>query len=356
MPPFVPAAALSAAFHTEVVAPLLDGIPHAAALVGHGSEVLGFDDLTSTDHSFALSSSRDRSVDSWGPRMHVFVAPGAVGPATARIDAGLPDTFHGWPVRSGSDRPPVAHHVAVTTLGCWLDEHLGTDARDGLSSLDWLTIPQQALLEATAGPVFADPDGELGAVRSALAAFPPQVRLWLLGCQWVRIAQEEAFVGRTAQAGDELGSRVVAARLVRELMRVAFLLARGYWPYTKWFGSAFARLPLAPELSPPLERVLRATSQSDREAALVDAYGIVARAHNAAGLTAPVDEAVRRYHDRPFRVLGADRFAAACRAALTDPDLRELPSIGSVDQVVDSTDVLSVTQRARRLRALYDGS
>ena len=343
MPLFVPAATLSAAFHTEIVGPLLDGIPHAAALVGHGSEVLGFDDLTSTDHS-------------WGPRMHVFVAPDAIGPARARIDAGLPDTFQGWPVRSGSDLFPVTHHVTVTTLGRWLVEHLGVDARDGLSTLDWLTIPQQILLEATAGPVFADPDGGLGAVRSALATFPPQVRLWLLGCQWVRIAQEEAFVGRTAQAGDELGSRVVAARLVRELMRVAFLLAGTYWPYTKWFGTAFARLPLAGELSPPLERVLRATCHPDREAALVDAYGVVACAHNAAGVTSRVDEAVRRFHDRPFRVLGADRFAVACRAALTDPDLRDLPSIGSVDQVADSTDVLGRASRARRLRALYEGS
>ncbi len=340
MPVFVPAAALSAAFHTEIVGPLLDGIPHAAALVGHGSEVLGFDDLTSTDHS-------------WGPRMHVFVAPEEVDAVRARLDAGLPDTFQGWPVRSGSDIFPVTHHVTVTTLGHWLVEHLGIDAREGLGTLDWLTIPQQILLEATAGPVFADPDGELGAVRATLAAFPPQVRLWLLACQWTRIAQEEAFVGRTAQAGDELGSRVVAARLVRELMRVAFLLAGRYWPYTKWFGTAFARLPVATELSPPLERALRATCHADREAALVDAYGIVARAHNAARLTDPVDEAVGRFHDRPFRVLGADRFATACRHALTDPGLRALPSIGSVDQVVDSTDVLGRISRTRRLQALY---
>jgi Domain of unknown function (DUF4037) len=340
VPLFVPAATLSAAFHAEVVVPLLDGIPHAAALVGPGSEVLGFDDLTSTDHS-------------WGPRMHVFVAPDAVGPARARIDTCLPDTFQGRPVRTGSDRLPVTHHVTVTELGCWLAEHLGVDARAGLSTLDWLTIPQQALLEATAGPVFADPGGELGAVRATLAAFPPQVRLWMLAGQWVRIAQEEAFVGRTAQAGDELGSRVIAARQVRELMRVAFLLAGAYWPYTKWFGTAFARLPVAAELSPPLERVLRATSHTEREAALVDAYGIVARAHNAAGLTKPVDEAVRAFHDRPFRVLGADRFATACRNALTDADLRALPSIGSVDQVVDSTDVLTRINRTSRLRVLY---
>ncbi|WP_207922548.1 hypothetical protein [Micromonospora sp. KC606] len=35
----------------------------------------------------------------------------------------------------------------------------------------------------------------------------------------------EAFVGRAAEAGDEVGSRVVAARLVREVMRLCLL-----WP------------------------------------------------------------------------------------------------------------------------------
>jgi hypothetical protein len=80
---------------------------------------------------------------------------------------------------------------------------------------------------------------------------------------------------------------------------------------------------------------------------------VLARAHNAAGLTAPLDPAVRRYYDRPFLVLRADRFAAACRDAITDPRLRRLPLIGSVDQVVDSTDVLASIDVARRLRRLY---
>lgn len=340
MPVPVPGRDLSAAFHAEVVAPLLDGIRHAAVLWGPGSDVLGYDDATSTDHG-------------WGPRMHVFVEADAARRAQERVDGGLPETFHGWPVRFGSDRVPVQHHVRVGTLGTWLRGHLGTDPRDGMSAVDWLTIPQQVLLEVTAGAVFVDPDGALDAVRRRLARFPPEVRLWLLACQWVRIAQEEAFVGRAAQVGDELGSRVIAARTVRELMRLGFLIDGTYWPYTKWFGTAFARLPIAAVLSPPLERALRADDLPAREAALAEAYGVAARAHNAAGLTAPVDDSVRPYFDRPFLVLGADRFAAACRAAVTDPWLRGLPSMGSVDQVADSTDVLATPARARRLRELY---
>ncbi|WP_202870597.1 DUF4037 domain-containing protein [Kribbella sp. VKM Ac-2571] len=79
-------------------------------------------------------------------------------------------------------------------------------------------------------------------VRDALAWYPDQIWRWTLACQWSRIAQEEAFVQRTHEVGDELGSRVVAARLVRDLMRLAMLQARTYAPYSKWLGTAFARL------------------------------------------------------------------------------------------------------------------
>jgi hypothetical protein len=82
-----------------------------------------------------------------------------------------------------------------------------------MSTVDWLTIPQQILLEVTSGAVHTDPDGELRRVQELLAWFPPQVHRWLLLCQWERVGEEEAFVGRTAQVGDELGSGLVAARL-----------------------------------------------------------------------------------------------------------------------------------------------
>ncbi|HWD74857.1 MAG TPA: DUF4037 domain-containing protein, partial [Solirubrobacteraceae bacterium] len=47
--------------------------------------------------------------------------------------------------------------------------------------------------------------------------------------------------GRCAEAGDELGSAVVTARLARDLMRLCLLMRRRYPPYSKWLGTAFAR-------------------------------------------------------------------------------------------------------------------
>jgi len=55
-----------------------------------------------------------------------------------------------------------------------------------------------------------------------------------------------------------------------------------------------------------------------------------------------------------YLVIDADRFVEALRAAITSEEVRRLPPhIGSVDQFVDSTDVLDNDGRFAQLRALY---
>ena len=153
--------------------------------------------------------------------------------------------------------------------------------------------------------------------------------------------------------GDELGSAVIAARLVRDIMRLALLLERQYAPYAKWLGTAFGRLHAPDELGRRLEDAVHASALPKREAALGAAFVDLAGRHNRAGLTAPVDPSLRPYHSRPARVLMADRFAGACLATVDDPELRALPLAGSIDQVVDSTDVLADPDVYSRLAALW---
>jgi len=338
---FVPGLELNARFYAEVVAPLLARWPHAAARLGTGSEVLGFDTERSTDHG-------------WGPRLTVLVDAGALDAVAGAIETGLPDAFGGWPVRYGWDAVPVQHHVRVLTLPRWLRSELGVDRAEGQRTVDWLLLPQQKLLEVTSGAVYRDDTGALGTARQTLRWYPDQVWLWMLAAQWRRIAQEEAFVGRTAEVGDELGSRLVAARLARELMRLWFLLHRTYWPYAKWFGSAFARLPDSADLAAALGTALAAPAYPERERGLASAYRLVAARHNAVGLTESVDTEVRHYFERPFQVLMADRFTDACLRRVVDPDLADLPLVGSVDQMADATDVLDSAEQARKLRALFE--
>jgi hypothetical protein len=343
---FQPGAELARRYYTEVVRPLLDGhapeLAHSAALIGWGSDVLGFDSPRSTDHG-------------WGPRGQIFVGTGdadRVAGLTAMLAESLPATFLGWPTRFPdvtAASPEPVHWVQVAELGDWLTGQLGFDPRVGAGLLDWLATPTQVLAELAGGAVFWDglatrpgpAAGGLRAARAALDWYPGDVWRYVLACQWARIGQEEAFPGRCAEAGDDLGSLVVTARLVRDLMRLTSLMRRRYPPYSKWLGTAFARLPGVPgALGPHLAAALASPSWPDREQNLCAAYEIVARMHNALGLTEPVDAATRPFFDRPYRVIDAGRFAAALRDSIAADEISRLPVTGAADQFVDSTDAL----------------
>ncbi len=333
---FLPGLELSRRLHDEAVAPVLarrfPGLRYAAARVDRGSELLGFDTPRSTDHD-------------WGPRLQVFVPdPGAAAVARA-LEADLPETVAGYPTRfrSHGDLGVPAldgdrHGLTVVPLRDFLTAALGRDPRDGWGLTDWLATPTQRLAELTGGAVYADTDGGLTAVRALLAWYPPDVWRGVLAAQWRRIAQDEPFVGRCLEVGDELGAAVATGRLTRDLMRLCLLLERRWPPYAKWLGSAFAALP---DIAPV-------------RAALLDgdpgtASSLVAARSNASGLHAPQDPALRPFHDRPYRVLMADRFADALRAAVTDPAVRAMSMAGAVDQFVDNTDVLRDPDRLRGL-------
>ncbi|MEV6209711.1 DUF4037 domain-containing protein [Kitasatospora sp. NPDC051914] len=353
MPSFVPGLELSRRFYLEAVRPLLDeavpGVGHSAARLGSGSEVLGFDTARSADHE-------------WGPRLQIFLSSRDAACHGARITAllseRLPKTFCDYPthfaptdeagigVMRATDGP-VHHRVEVTDPGAWFTAHLGFDARKDITLADWLATPTQRLAEVTAGAVFHDGLDQLAQARANLDWYPHDLWLYLLACQWQRISQEEAFVGRCGEVGDELGSAVVASRLVRDLMRLCLLMERRYPPYSKWLGSAFASTSQAPALTPVLTAALAATDWRTREHHLARAWTAVATAHNQLGLTDPVDPATRPYHARPFQVLHAERFTTALTARITDPDISSLPTIGTVDQFVDSTDVLSRPELTR---------
>ena len=332
--PFLPGLELAGEYYARVVRPLLDeafpGLRHCAARLGEGSEVLGFDTERSTDHD-------------WGPRLQVFLGDGdaerhAAG-LTAMLADRLPETFRGYPVRFPVTRDDVARHrVEVTGLGAWLTRQLGFDPRRAVTLLDWLATPTQLLAEFTTGEVFHDGPGELTRARQNAAWYPRDVWLYVLACQWQRIDQEEAFPGRCAEAGDELGSRVVTARLARDLMRLCLLMHRRYPPYSKWLGTALARLPGGTGLAASLNGAISAGRFQDRERHLSEALIAAADRHNRLRLTPPLDTRTRPYYGRPFQVLGAGRFTAALRDAVTDPQVRRLPATGAVDQFTDSAD------------------
>ena len=362
MPEFVSGIVLARQFYREAVRPILDeafsGLAYAAGLIGFGSEVLGFDTPVSADHH-------------WGPRVLLFLGDedcdrhaDAIRDVMRRR---LPTIFLGWstnfsapdltdqgvqrlqPGREGD----INHRVEIQTVARFFRDYLGLDVLAPLTAPAWLTLPSQKLGTVTAGELFHDGVG-LEEVRQRLAWYPHDVWLYQMAAGWTRIGQEEHLMGRAGQVGDDLGSRVIAARLVRDLMRLCFLMERQYAPYAKWFGTAFGRLKAAPGLQPLLSRVLAAASWPERDRSLGEAYAAVARLHNSLGLTDPVPADPVPFHGRPFTVIFGDRFAEALRERIADPEVRALPfPIGGVDQWSDSTDLLEAAALRPRLEAVY---
>ena len=104
-------------------------------------------------------------------------------------------------------------------------------------------------------------------------------------------------MGRAGLVGDELGSALIGSRLVRDVMRLCFLMERQYAPYAKWFGTAFAQLESAAALTDVLlKAVQKADTWQERDRWLGEAYRVVAGRHNRLGLTEPMPE-------RPIPVL-----------------------------------------------------
>jgi len=328
MSEFVPGIELSRRFYHEVVRRILDakysGVPHAAAHLGPGSDVLGFDTEMSTDHD-------------WGPSVHIFLREQDISRRDdifEQLCRGVPSVFCDYPVEP--------NRLYITTPRAFFWQRLAYDITQPLEAVDWLTIPSQRLREVTSGAVHYDGPGELTPLRERFAYYPHDVWLYLLAATGQRIGQEEHLALRAGYVGDELGSSLIGSRLVRDIMNLCFLMERKYAPYAKWFGTAFQQLICSESLAPILWRVQIAPSWREREAALCESYVYIAGMHNSLGITAKIPESVTDFFGRPFNVIFGGRFADALLSEIRDDVVKSIacrPLIGGIDQFTDNTDM-----------------
>jgi len=365
MPEFVKGLELSRLFYEEAVRPLLEesfpGLRYAAAMLGAGSEVLGFDTEMSRDHG-------------WGPRFDLFLNEEEYEDRRDSISETLrrklPHSFRGYPTSftepdpndngtqhlDARDAGPVDHKVEVMTPGGFFVGYLAFDIGREIEPADWLTFPEQKLRTVGAGGVFHDGIG-LEGLRRRFAYYPEDVWLYLLASAWARVGQEEHLMGRAGSVGDEIGSALIGARLVRDLMRLCFLMERTYAPYPKWFGTAFKQLSCAAELSPHLRAALAAPAWQEREQHLAAAYRMVAELHNKLGVTAPLRTEPRDFFGRPFRVIELHGFSQRILENIKDERVRRIAArkpIGGIDLFSDSTDLVSHAPWRATLRKLYE--
>ena len=253
MPKFIPGLRLSELYYKQIVEPILRSkfprLKYSAGLLGSGSEVLGYDNQQSRDHN-------------WGLRLFLFLNDDDLKTKSNRIDKvlrrNLPNSFLGYSTSFGkpdeigvripkqSSSGKIEHYIMFYSIKSFFKEYLGIDPFQKITDSIWLTLPQQKLLSIVKGKIFHDGLGIKPIIRN-FEYYPRDVWLFMLASQWSKISQKEAFVARTAVVGDELGSRIIASEIVKDLMGLCFLMERRYATYCKWFGKAFSELEIAKE-------------------------------------------------------------------------------------------------------------
>lgn len=360
MTKFIPGLQLSELFYKEVVKPLIETkfpwLKYSAGLLDYGSEVLGYDSERSTDHH-------------WGPRVLLFISPKDIGLKKQIFDflsRNLPPAFRGYSTHFGDPDQagvrllaeakagqPISHRVEIHTIGSFFKNYLGINIKDKLTAENWLTLSEQRLRTIRSGKIFYNQLG-LKKVQNKLHYYPKDVWLYMLASEWSKIAQEEPFVGRCGDVNDELGSKVIAARLVQSVMRLCFLMEKEYAPYSKWFGTAFSRLKCANKLTPVLDKILVAKEWKEREKYLSQAYSIIAQMHNGLKITRLLSTAVSAFHDRPYLVIHGETFAGEIKKKIKDPTVKILPAdIGSVNQFTNTVDLLDNNELLNKMKVLY---
>lgn len=214
----------------------------AAGLVGHGSEVYGFDDAFSRDHDFAPRFCLWLTADDYAH----------FGEQLQHDYDALPDTFLGFQrkIKKTPRSQGTQRRDGVFSIPEFYESITGLPTAPGdgdAEAVQWLMIDEATLAAATNGRVFADPLGAFSRERRLFKAMPDDVRLSLISRR----------LGMMSQAGQYNFPRMVARhqsegawRSLNEFIHAAaslvFLLntpsAAGYLPYYKWEATALKKL------------------------------------------------------------------------------------------------------------------
>lgn len=248
---------ISKAYFEEYGRPILekdfsDIIPYlCVGMVGSGSDCYGFDDEISRDHDFepgfCIFIPNEDVVD----RRKEFLLE--------RAYAKLPKEFMG--LKRSLVSPVGGRRNGVMRISDFYLNKIGS-ADGKLSVLDWLTISESYLFEATNGEIFFDNYGEFSVIRNRIMNMPEDIRLKKLAGNMLLMAQSGQYnYGRCLSHGETGAAQLAVIEFVNAAMKTVFLLNKKYMPYYKWSFRAMRNLKLFSTFSDSFEYLL--TSEND---------------------------------------------------------------------------------------------
>lgn len=283
----------------------------AAGLLGSGSECFGYDDEVSRDHDF-------------DPGFCIFIPD---EDKISRKDAfRLERAYHDLPKEfMGIERPnrqPVggARRGVIRTYD-FLMEKTGTP--DGCLTLSqWITVPEQSLLEVTNGELFFDSFRQLTEARGRLAFFPEDVMKKKLAGQLLLMGQSGQYnYLRCIRHGEKAAAQLAAVEFVKSTTSVLFLLNRRYQPYYKWCFRAMRSLPRLSILAELLEYLL---TTDNEDGIYMDKYDVIE------SISADIVAELERQNLTGISAAELEKHSYSVNDSIDDSELRNIHILAAV--------------------------
>ena len=188
------------------------------ALVGTGSECLGYDDVLSEDHDF-----------------------------TKRCQLFLPDDIY----KSSKDNllsyfTNYAHgQVQIESISHFYKSY--TLYPEGPQSpSEYRRVPQDLLCTATNGEVFVDNLGTFSTIRQRLLSYYPEdIRLRKIAYELNQLAQSGQYnLQRMVERNDMVAAHLARTKFTQHYMLIVHLLNKSYAPFYKWIYRHTCALPI----------------------------------------------------------------------------------------------------------------
>lgn len=224
-----------------------DVLPYLAiGLVGSGSECCGFDDEASQDHDFEPGFCIFLPEETVIDRRTEFLLE--------RSYAKLPKEFMGYARTPLS--PVGGNRHGVLRMEEFFLAKTGTP-NGNLSPEQWFYVPEQNLLEATNGAVFADPYGKFTTIRETLRYFPEDIRRKKLAGHLLLMGQAGQYnYLRCIARGDTAAAQLAVFEFVQSALHSIYLLNHTYMPYYKWCFKGLNTLSRLGDLAKDLEHLI----------------------------------------------------------------------------------------------------
>jgi hypothetical protein len=326
--PFIKGLELNEGFYTDIIKPLLDKnyqkLPYSAALLGYGSDVLGFDTEVSMDHN-------------WGPRLQLFIDDkDLISELKNYFSYELPLQYKNYSVNFSkpgydgtirmeyTDKKPVNHLIEITTFEDYLKERYSMEKTSDFTRQDWLNFTDQSLVELTSGRVFYDGLNKINKMREELKFYPLDVCKLRMAVLWNYISNKEAFVGRSIALNDYIGLKLNTGRIVNYLIKLLFYLENKYIPYCKWFGSAFRQLDAYKDVNVLVMNLLKENIPERIEEYICILYEKVIEIHNRNRELPHLENKTRYYFNRPYKVIFSENIVSEIQDSIKDEAIKKV--------------------------------